>query len=99
MRSGGGRGEQRLVGEDVDAPRESFRSLRDDSQHLRPEELRSAVTRRAQPEIDVILDVAGRERRERERVCDALTQLAHVRKRKVLLELGLAEKHDLQQLL
>ena len=30
---------------------------------------------------------------------DALLELAHVRERQVLLELGLAEKHDLQQLL
>ena len=45
--SGGECGEQRLVGEDVDAPREAFGGFGDDRERLLAEEVGAVVARRA----------------------------------------------------
>ena len=91
--------EQGLVGIDIDAPRKPFGRLGDDAQRLGPEEVRAVVAGRAQAEVHVIAHLARRQRAEHEAVGDALLQLAHVGQREVRVELGLAEEHDLQQLL
>ena len=52
----------------------------------------------AQPEVDVIAGFLTPQRAEREIVGDAFLELAHVMARQDVVEFGLAEHHELQQL-
>ena len=91
-------GEQRLVGEDVDAPRESARSARHHAHRARREDLGAAIAGRAHAERQVLRHLGHHERPHAERVRDAVAQLAQRRLGERLVELGLAEQHDLQEL-
>jgi hypothetical protein len=91
-------GEQRLVGDDVDAARQPSGGAGDVADHARCEQVRAAIAGRLQAEREVLAHFLGAERCQREAVGDALAQLADLGLAQVVVQFGLAEKHDLQQL-
>ena len=64
----------------------------------RRKHLGTAIAGRAHAEGEVLRHLRQRERAHAERVRDAVAQLAQLVLRQGLVELGLAEQHDLQQL-
>ena len=96
--TGGEGGQQRLVGEDVDAPRQPLGAAADELDGTAAEEIGATVTGGAQPEHQVGGDIAAVQRLEAEAVCDAVVELPHGALVQPLIEFRLAEEDDLQQL-
>ena len=97
---GGGcvRREQGFVCVNIDAPRQPLGCVRNQFQGLRAEQVGALVTGRAQTKTEVIPDVTRRQGQQIEAVRNPLLQLAHMRKAKVLVKLGLSKQDDLHQL-
>ncbi len=98
MRAAGIGGQQGLVGEDVDAPREALGASGDHVDGARRERVGAVVAGGTQAEVDVVADFARLERRQAEVLGDALAQLAHVVGGEPFVEFGLGEEGDLQEL-
>ena len=92
-------GEHRLVREHVDASREPAGRGADAANRRGAENARATVARRAQAKVDVLGHFTCAERIEPEVLGDPVLELTHVASGEHGIELGLAEQHDLQQLL
>ena len=90
--------EQRFVRDQVDAPRQPVRGARNPFDHIVREQVGAVIARRAQTEHQVFAHLVDGQRHQSETVGNALAQLADIRLAQILIQLGLAEQHDLQQL-
>ena len=90
--------EQRLVRDQIHAPRQPARCTRNHLDDALRKQIRPVVTRRAQAKHQVFAHVIGIERRQPETMRDALAQLADIGLTQILIELRLPEQHYLQQL-
>ena len=90
--------EQRLVGEDIDSTQQALRTPREHADRAPREQLRSAIAARLESRVQVITNFTGAQRRKFETVGNALVELANLVLRKLGIQLGLPEQHDLQQL-
>jgi hypothetical protein len=91
-------GEQRLVGEDVDAPGKAARGARDAARGARREYVGAPIAGRAHAKGEVSRHFGGGERPHAEAVRDAIAQLPQRWLGERRIEFGLAEQHDLQEL-
>src|SRR5262249_20245129 len=91
-------GKQRLVGKDVDAAREAVGCARQQARRARREDLRPPVPGGAHAEVEVLDHLGRRQRSHAEAVRDAVAQLPQRRLCEGGIELGLAEEHDLEEL-
>nr|GEU28193.1 conserved hypothetical protein [Tanacetum cinerariifolium] len=94
----GKRGQQRLVGQNVNPAHDTFGRVRNQPHRLRAEHGRAVVSGRSQPERQEFGHQFRRHGRHVETVGDAFLQLAHAGQGQVLVQFRLAEQHDLQQL-
>ncbi len=91
-------GEQGFVGQHVDAPGQPFGDARDVARGGGTEHRGAAVTGGVHAEVEIGGDLVRAQRAEPEMVGDAVLELAHVAPVEQGVEFGLAEQHQLQQL-
>ena len=96
--AGGEGGQHRLVGEDVDATRQTFGAMRQCADCRAGEEFATAIACAGEPVLDVGGDLGPVQRREFEVVGDAVENRAGRAFGESLVEFGLSEQDDLQQL-
>src|SRR5512135_578891 len=94
----GERGKQRLVCEDIDASREAPGRVRDQRDRLPGKHVRPTIAGSAHAEGKVACDLVIRQRAHAEALRDAVLELAQRWPAQCLVELGLTEEHDLQEL-
>ena len=92
------RGKQRLVGDQVDAPGQAAGDARDFADDGIGKQVGAAVTGGAQAEHQVFAGFLRGQRFQPKAVSDAFFELADPILTQVVIKFGLAEQHDLQQL-
>ena len=90
--------EQRLVGENIDAARKPAGGACEQARGAGREYVRTAIARRAHAKGEVGRHLGRGQRPHAEAVRNAIAQLAKRRLGERGVELGLSEKHDLQEL-
>ena len=91
-------GKQGLVGVNIDAAGQAFGGFRNNFQRVRHKQIRPAIAGCAQPEIQIVLDVSCGQRQQVKTVRDSFFQLTHIGQQQMLIQLRLAEQHNLHQL-
>ena len=97
MRVGSKGCEQGFIGKNIDAPRQPLGDIVNKLGGRRAEDVRTFVARGTHAELQIFGDVVSHQRFEREIMGDSFLQLTHVGARQYLVQLGLAEEHQLQQ--
>ena len=90
-------GQQRLVGENIDATRQPLGGIGDPSHGAVGENVRALVAGQTHAEHQISADIGAHQRLEPETVDHPLFQLAHLRRAQHLVKFLLPEQHDLQQ--
>ena len=90
--------EERTVGDEIDESRHAMRAAIDLGHRLGTKPNLSARAGDVEPVVDVSVSLLLIEVRERAANGNALIELRHVRRANFVQELGLADKHDLNEL-